>query len=421
MTSTLPLKHLLSLVMLLILVGIHSCKKDILLPQEIVQTPDPGMVQQAKDWYQHQLSLPQSDTDENLDLKTYTPDWSKVKMVKNSKGQKVIGVPLFSSKLLYIELNVLAAGGKTIGIFKKYVLDADKKIKLIVYTSQGNLIANGYYDQKRRLFLSGNDSPVKLMGGVGGGGNNDPIELDEVVIAINPYEDGEAGFPVSPFGEPAPLNMSDDGNNGYNYGGDPNYDGGSSEPLPEPVPADVENDLTNPCLKNRLNSLMQNNFSNRIKDILINVFDKSPTLLLNFEQVNTLPNTVNAWADPRSYISGDYTRLFIQLNGSTLPNASSEYVTTTLLHETLHQYFGLTDNSQIWDHEDIALAYRGAISQALQDIYGTNPATADALAWQGLFETSVWNTYSATHPNQANQIATINQQYHDGTQGTPCN
>ncbi|MGB4775625.1 MAG: hypothetical protein WBP45_10655, partial [Daejeonella sp.] len=146
--------YLLATAALFALAIIPSCKKEPPLRIETnTQAPDGALLQQAKDWYRQQFVLPPSVADGAIDLKAYTPDWNKAKVVKNSKGQDVVGVPLLSSKEVYMELNVLLADGKAVGLVKKYVLGQDKKIQLSIYKAPGDLIVKGYYDQERKWFM----------------------------------------------------------------------------------------------------------------------------------------------------------------------------------------------------------------------------------------------------------------------------
>lgn len=117
-----------------------SCRKDTAL--KIEQPVDPYLLQQAKNWHRQQLGLASSTNPGTIDLKAYTPDWNKANMVKNVDGQDVIGVPLFSSPKLYIELNVLTQKGKNYGIVKQYILN---KEQLNVYRNGGRFMESRHY------------------------------------------------------------------------------------------------------------------------------------------------------------------------------------------------------------------------------------------------------------------------------------
>lgn len=166
--------------------------------------------------------------------------------------------------------------------------------------------------------------------------------------------------------------------------------------------------------------------NNRVSTILSTVFNEKSLLDLRYEEVTDLADIYNGAFEPDLSQTGtangiSYTILMIHINGNTLPNAAKEYATVTYLHEAIHAYLSLTNKTNLLDHEDIALQYRGAIADIVKNMYGISQANADALAWQGLFETSVWDTYQSSHPNLSNQIGNINTNYHNGTQGTHCN
>ncbi|MGB4776271.1 MAG: hypothetical protein WBP45_13935 [Daejeonella sp.] len=245
----------------------------------------------------------------------------------------------------------------------------------------------------------------------------------EVEFCSDPVYVGDNCYPFCVFIPDYPLPPGggepvEPGDNPGNGGGE---GGGEDNPSSNP-PYDIENDLDNPCLKSTLDNLINNKgFNNRLKFILNDVFGKNPNLALNFDEIYTLPDSINGFYDPINTQGGGLTRLFVLINGNTLPNASVEYMTVTYLHETLHAYLSLTNETALLDHEDIATQYRGAIADALVEMYGTNPTTADALAWQGLFGTSVWSTYQSSHPNLSNQIGNTNTNHHNGVQGTDCN
>ena len=236
----------LALLMLCALTIIPSCKKEPLLKSE--QPIDAGLLQQAKDWHQQQLSLPSSTTPGAIDLKAYTPDWSKAKVVKNSKGQDVIGAPLFRSRQTCIDLNVLAVNGKIIGIIKKGIPDQGK---LDIYTDGGKLIESRNYKTKK----FSNSSGIRIMAidtpDLGcsqvehpfNGGR--PIQHPEVVITAPGMgsNDSSYSFPSGFIGGNDPFFSQ--GNDYYGSGGGGSNGGGDGSarrdsgyvPTPEQAPA----------------------------------------------------------------------------------------------------------------------------------------------------------------------------------------
>ncbi len=241
----------------------------IIAPLRVEPSADSRLLQQAKDWHSKQVA---SATPGALDIKTYTPGWDKAKVVKNSEGQNVIGVPMFRSKQeYYIELNVLAEHGKSYRIIKQYGLDRDKKDALNIYSGQGELITKGYYDREGGLFIAGDYFGLRLMkekekepktkpveedepgvpgdgGGGGGGSIGFSVEGPEVVISgtrikPDPFNGSNRGtrFPSYPIGGDQPF---------YSEFPRGNRGGGGRGRSTAPTPADPnnpENDLPLPC------------------------------------------------------------------------------------------------------------------------------------------------------------------------------
>lgn len=184
---------------------------------------------------------------------------------------------------------------------------------------------------------------------------------------------------------------------------------------------DVYNHMSNACLSTTFNNLKNNGINNKVSDILFNIFGKSQNLELYFDDVPMADGNLNGRfvsCDPQQDGS---MKLYIELNENTLPSASREYTTITILHEAVHAYLALSNETSLLDHEETALKYRAAMASALRSIYGTPQTTADALAWQGLFGTSIWNTFQSTFPTLSNSIRNINVSNHSGTSGTTCN
>jgi hypothetical protein len=184
---------------------------------------------------------------------------------------------------------------------------------------------------------------------------------------------------------------------------------------------DVYNHMSNACLSTTFNNLKNNGINNKVSDILFNIFGKSQNLELYFDDVPMADGNLNGRfvsCDPQQDGS---MKLYIELNENTLPSASREYTTITILHEAVHAYLALSNETSLLDHEETALKYRAAMASALTSIYGTPQTTADALAWQGLFGTSIWNTFQSTFPALSHSIRNINVSNHSGTSGTTCN
>ncbi len=103
MKQNLPLKHLFSLVMLLVLAGIHSCKKDILPQEETAQS----LIANSKSYFEQNVL---NSTDDKLNGSTETkgkrqllgktPLWDDAFVKKTAAGDAVM-VPVHFDKTIY--------------------------------------------------------------------------------------------------------------------------------------------------------------------------------------------------------------------------------------------------------------------------------------------------------------------------------
>src|SRR5690606_37297133 len=152
-------------------------------------------------------------------------------------------------------------------------------------------------------------------------------------------------------------------------------------PLPEPDPrigneddgsgdmnyrtAEIHNDLTNPCLKDLLNEILDKQFINRIGAIL-EEFDISEIVSLDFTDTNPLPSDRMGQYNDLASTDG---RFQIDLNKNQLPNSSKEYATVVVFHETIHAYLAKNNIDINFQHQEMFLKYRTTISDALVQMY----------------------------------------------------
>ncbi len=362
-----------------------SCRKDA--PIKVEPSANPYLLQQAKDWYSNQRLL--TTTPGSVDLKTYTPDWSKAQIVKNIDGQDIIGVPLSNSPQSYIELNVLAENGKNYGIIKQYLLD--KKL-LNVYRDGGRFLESRRYDMhkfnnfpKFRILrapssrVPGDDDPI--------GGGEDPIELPVVIVTApgdnHPFDPNEHAihFPSSPVGGPqAPFNPPHGG------GG-----GGSPTPVePATASADITNNVQDPCLKAVVNTLKNSNIAGKISDI-ISALDENTKVQINVvdapEVYNSNGESIAAkfQANPTSTTNIFSGTITISIN--TLSISTKENTAATIVHEIVHAYFAYTgQNNKLSsiEHQKMATDYIQPMTNFLSGLYNIPIKDATALAWTGL-------------------------------------
>lgn len=232
----------------------------------------------------------------------------------------------------------------------------------------------------------------------------------------------------------------DGGRGGGGYGGPqpPDYEerprggggGGRRNDDPQSPPdndfdqvKEIENHLQNPCLRSTLNNLLNHDFKNQIGFILKNIFQESKTLDLNFSESYDFPDNIYGSFDDQNTIDSDgHITLFIKLNGRILPNASREFSTVTMLHESLHAFFETQNKLHKFDHEEMANTYREYMAEILIQLYpqSISRLEANALSWQGLMSTLIWYNFKNLNPGQANEIITLNSKFRRGEDGLNC-
>lgn len=171
---------------------------------------------------------------------------------------------------------------------------------------------------------------------------------------------------------------------------------GGNTGLTECPPREIKDSVQNPCLKAQLNLAL--NAKSTIREMLNNTFGGT----VQFEDLDLI------FRDPTNLaanIDGTMQRLSgiefeIKLNQNRLPNASKEYIVSTIYHEILHAYLEskLTRGSNglyiITDqHQDMATQYVTLMSGALKIAFpNLSNNEAWALSWGGLESTPFYTT-----------------------------
>jgi len=168
---------------------------------------------------------------------------------------------------------------------------------------------------------------------------------------------------------------------------------------------------------------MADHLENYTSNIANSFFGTSDSFNMNFLDVKSLPDTIDGVTD----CAGNIPHIFtadIKLNANTLSTASKEYIAATIMHEVIHAYLTLYGtNGSLNQHTDMATNYLSIMAIDLKLLYpGITEEDATALSWGGLGETQLWKDLVRDHPDQANKIVDINNQYKNatGTKGTRC-
>lgn len=205
--------------------------------------------------------------------------------------------------------------------------------------------------------------------------------------------------------------------------------------------ADIKNLITNACLKKMVNDILSKNLEFEAGVTLQSVFGINTKFNLFFTESTSLPNSTGGVAiGQRVSINGNVEKLDveIQLNVSTLQNASQEYIAMVIIHEAVHAHlykkgiigdpwpFGDHANAH---HEIMWVNYVNFISNYLVENFGRSLKDANSLAMEGLHRTmgSKLNDkiYLAINSKAKEPIsderARINTKYKLGQLGSKCN
>jgi hypothetical protein len=181
----------------------------------------------------------------------------------------------------------------------------------------------------------------------------------------------------------------------------------------------VNNNVTNPCISNTINSI-----ENAIKNLSITALNNENIYMpmnFNFVDVNTLLPNVGGQCSEMYTDSDGVLNFNILLNDTLLPEIAIEYTTKIILHEVVHGILlskGIPKDALL-HHNEIANYYRSIISSTLQSLYpGLSDFNAEALAWGGLFESDAYSGLPSWKKNAINEILTS---YTNRMNGTYCN
>jgi hypothetical protein len=184
---------------------------------------------------------------------------------------------------------------------------------------------------------------------------------------------------------------------------------------------DIINNVNDPCLKAMVAEAINNGIEFNVKQSLNSIFSNNDDINIYYDD-KILASNIDGNATIRVDNRGsNNSRLFIidvSLNISTLPSATKEYVTATILHESLHAYFSYS--GMVLQHETMATQYLNWFQSSLISIFPNLTASqARNLGWGGLQETQAYNKLSQLHKDD---IITTNIIFKTAGQGfgSPC-
>lgn len=246
-----------------------------------------------------------------------------------------------------------------------------------------------------------------VMGTICAGGDDDPVVCTTSVVGTTEID----CYPIEGGGSTGGGNTGGSGNNG---GMDPGGSGSGS--TNDPSTLDTVNHVTNICLKQGLAKAMQKDVVNDVKGLMASTY-----LGANKPDIDFYDSPMSS-ADSNTYAVTRVSNLAslnisITFNTSNLPNASEQFIVSTVYHEVLHAYLTAlfppnSPNGTIIipeDHQYMATNYINMMTSSLRSMYpDITEADARALSWGGLENTSAYDLLTIS---EKNEIATINKKY----------
>ena len=149
-----------------------------------------------------------------------------------------------------------------------------------------------------------------------------------------------------------------------------------------------------PCLSSSVNNAIDEDFSNEIQKMILDIFGESEDFNIEIEAIELEKKTDGFFNPGIVFPDGSFVNFTITIN-TLLEKSSKEYITATIYHEFLHAYMQYLDLPNIREdnkanHEEMASKYLIMLSNVLIDLYGIKKAHAEALAWGGLGETDAF-------------------------------
>jgi predicted SprT family Zn-dependent metalloprotease len=186
--------------------------------------------------------------------------------------------------------------------------------------------------------------------------------------------------------------------------------------------------LKNPCAKQVLDDLINDDLTGQIANIIQNLFGSTTQVNLDFEESTTTQGNAPTASSPPVVANGIFNDK-ITLNSSQIAGSSKEYLASIMIHEVLHAYLsynGVAQN-QLLQHQNIALNYVSGIRDLLQQEYDISSEDANCLIIEGLSDLQSNPLYSNFYNNLLSSlnlttglIQTTSLLYKEGINGTSC-
>lgn len=195
----------------------------------------------------------------------------------------------------------------------------------------------------------------------------------------------------------------------------------------------IENKIENPCLKNMVDKIIKKDIEFTIEETLLSIFGENNDFNITYNESKTLKEDNHGRAMPSNFKinnQGQYTAMDIniELNVNTLPNSSQEFITTVIVHESIHAYLNYKGFVYVTNQHDIMLTnYISLMANYLINKFEIPTKDAYALSMGGLQNSindqilqNLKNKLGQQFPNN-NERLNLQDQYRSGYKGKKCN
>lgn len=154
----------------------------------------------------------------------------------------------------------------------------------------------------------------------------------------------------------------------------------------------IENKIENPCLKNMVDKIIKKDIEFAIEETLLSIFGESNKFNIFYSETTDLEDYNFGRAIPSNlqinnqgqYITMDIN---VKLNVKTLPNSSQEFITTVIIHESIHAYLNYKGFIFNPNQHDIMLSnYITLMANYLTTNFQISDKDAYALSFSGLHD-----------------------------------
>lgn len=251
------------------------------------------------------------------------------------------------------------------------------------YTWQVDGYGNIFNENYQFLYIEGNCSSPGIPGGGSPGGNTGDYSGENTGSNTGSDTGGVNSTPTT---------------GGSAYGGNTNWN--------------ISNQIQNPCTQSAVSKALYIGAPTEIKNMFMYAFQLPSSNVIMQDTV--MSDSIDAKTRTTTAAGSD---IYIKFNSASFNKKSEQYNVATVYHEVFHAYlrkmFPTDQSGRILvppQHEYIANHFVTMLTSALTSQFlGMSFTEANALAWGGLKETSLWNIKTDTEKYNINFISTLHQ------------